>query len=67
MQNNYNTNVFIAAFTTSWARIRLYEALDILGEQVLYYDTDSIIYKYIPNSEDKEIETFDNRLGYFKR
>ena len=40
--------------------------MDILGEQVLYYDTDSIIYKYCPNSEDKEIETFDNRLGYFK-
>ena len=44
VQNNYNTNVFIATFTTSWARIRLYEALDYLGEQVLYYDIDSVIF-----------------------
>ncbi|CAH3163213.1 unnamed protein product, partial [Porites lobata] len=35
------TNVFIAAFVTAWARLRLYEALDVLQEQVLYYDTDS--------------------------
>ena len=28
---NVNTNVFIAAFTTCWARLRLYEALELLG------------------------------------
>ena len=66
VQNNYKTNIFIAAFTTASARIKLYDALDYLGEQVLYYDTDSIIYKYMPYSDDKEIQTFDNRLGYFK-
>ena len=66
VQNNYKTNIFIAAFTTAWARIKLYDALEYLGEQVLYYDTYSIIYKYMPYSDDKEIETFDNRLGYFK-
>ena len=38
------TNVFIAAFTTAWARLKLYEALDQLQKQVLYYDTDSVIY-----------------------
>ena len=37
-------NIFVAAFTTCWARLRLYEALELLGEQVLYYDTDSVIY-----------------------
>ena len=31
------TNIFIASFTTSWAR------LELLKEQVLYFDTDSII------------------------
>ena len=37
-------NIFVAAFTTCWARLRLYEALELLGERVLYYDTDSVIY-----------------------
>ena len=40
------TNVLIAAFTTAWARLRLYEALDVLQKQVLYYDTDSVIYRW---------------------
>ncbi|XP_071043011.1 uncharacterized protein [Parasteatoda tepidariorum] len=38
------TNVFIATFTTAWARIKLYSEMDKLGESVLYRDTDSIIY-----------------------
>jgi ribosomal protein S20 len=44
VENDHNTNVFIAAFTTSNARLRLYEMLDYLGERVIYYDTDSIVY-----------------------
>ena len=36
------TNIFIAAFTTCHARLTLYESLDLLQEQVLYYDTDSV-------------------------
>ena len=39
------TNVYIAAFTTSLARIKLYSVLDQLQEKVLYYDTDSVIFK----------------------
>lgn len=40
-----STNIYIAVFTTAWARIRLYEeGLDKLGERVLYCDTDSVIY-----------------------
>ena len=38
-------NIFIAAFTTCHARLKLYESLDALQEQVLYFDTDSVIYK----------------------
>ncbi|XP_073240492.1 uncharacterized protein [Porites lutea] len=38
------TNIFIASFTTSWARLELYKYLQLLKEQVLYFDTDSIIY-----------------------
>lgn len=44
VENDFNTNVFIAAFTTANARLRLYEMLDNLGESVVYYDTDSIVY-----------------------
>jgi len=39
-----NLNIFVAAFTTCWARLRLYAALEQLQERVLYYDTDSVIY-----------------------
>lgn len=42
------TNIFIAAFTTCHARLKLYESLDVLQHQVLYYDTDSVIYKWQP-------------------
>ena len=43
---NNRTNVFVAAFTTCWARLKLYSYLERLGQQVLYYDTDSVIYKW---------------------
>ena len=36
----------MAAFTTCWARLKLYSYLDTLQEQVLYYDTDSVIYRW---------------------
>ena len=38
------TNIFIGIFTTAWARLKLYEMMDLLGENVLYVDTDSCIY-----------------------
>ena len=44
-QRSFKQNVFIAAFTTSLPRLKLYDALDFLGDRVLYYDTDSVIYK----------------------
>ena len=49
-----NTNVVIAAFCTSWARLKLWSVMNKLGNRVLYHDTDSIIFsvqdgdKYIP-------------------
>lgn len=43
-ENDFTTNAFIAAFTTANARLRLYEMLDILGESVVYYDTDIIVF-----------------------
>ena len=46
------TNIFIASFTTALARLKLYAELEKSGEQVLYYDTDSVIYRW------KEGESF---------
>jgi len=44
VKNDYNTNIFIALFTTANARLRLYEKISELGEAVIYMDTDSIMY-----------------------
>ena len=44
IQPDAKTNVVIAAFTTAYARLKLYGVLDILQERVLYYDTDSVIF-----------------------
>ncbi|XP_047111970.1 uncharacterized protein LOC124788732 [Schistocerca piceifrons] len=44
IEDSTATNIFIAAFTTSNVRIRLYEMLDRLGDKVVYYDTDSVVY-----------------------
>ncbi|XP_022800925.1 uncharacterized protein LOC111338671 [Stylophora pistillata] len=40
------TNIFIAAFTTAMARLKLYESLETVQQQVLYYDTDSVVYRW---------------------
>ena len=39
------TNIFVACH----ARLKLYESLNTLQEQVLYYDTDSVIYRWRPD------------------
>jgi len=38
------TNIFIAAFITFCARLRLYQHLDHVGRNALYLDTDSIVW-----------------------
>lgn len=44
-----NLNIFVACFTTCWARLKLYDALDVLRERVLYYDTDSVLFTQRPH------------------
>ncbi len=39
-----NTNPVLAALTTSQARLKLYQCLELLQERILYFDTDSVIY-----------------------
>ena len=56
VDNSKNTNIYIACFTTSHARLMLYNKLDYLQEKVLYFDTDSIIYA---DDGTKNIETGD--------
>ena len=36
--------MFLAALTTSYARLELFNLLDKLGRNVLYFDTDSVIF-----------------------
>ena len=43
---NGKTNLFVAAFTTCHARLKLYGYLHTLQQQVLYFDTDSVIYSH---------------------
>lgn len=50
-------NVVVAAYTTAHARLTLYKHLDRLKNQVLYYDTDSVIYSHKPGQN--KIETGD--------
>ena len=42
--NTNNTNIYISCFTTSHARLTLYDKLEYLQEKVLYFDTDWVIY-----------------------
>ena len=44
IEDNPSSNIYIATFTTCWARLKLYSILEQLDRNVLYYDTDSIIY-----------------------
>jgi hypothetical protein len=45
MTEHSRSNVYISAFITAYARLKLYnEALEPLGKNVLYFDTDSVIY-----------------------
>ena len=51
-EQNDKVNIVIAAFTTAYARLKLYDLLDLLQERVLYYDTDSVIYIHEPCKPD---------------
>ena len=51
---NGKTNLFVAAFTTCHARLKLYAYLKVLGEQVFYFDTDSVIYAHRPGEPQVE-------------
>jgi hypothetical protein len=55
---NSKANVVVAAFTTAYAHLKLYDLLDLLQERVLYYDTDSVIYVSKPGKPEPPIENY---------
>ena len=58
VQPDPKTNVVIAAFTTAYARLQLYDELDMLQERVLYYDTDSVIYLSQPGQPEPRLGNY---------
>ena len=56
--DNGRVNIFIAAFTTCWARLNLYSYLEQLQQQVLYFDTDSVIFSWKPSQPDIPLGDF---------
>ena len=67
VQPNPNTNVVIAAFTTAYALLQLYDEHDMLQKRVLHYDTDSVIYLSQPGQPEPQmgnyIGDFTDELG----
>lgn len=61
--NEGYSNIAIAAYVTAHARIKLYSYLNKLKEDVLYFDTDSVI--FIDRENGPKIETGDH-LGDMK-
>lgn len=39
-----SNNIFVAAFMTAYARLKLYGCPELVGENILYVDADSLIY-----------------------
>ena len=59
-----NANINIGVFTTSQARLMLYNSLQKLKDhQIVYMDTDSIYYVYKPNDENYVDLEMSDELG----
>ncbi len=57
-QTSPKTNVVISAFTTSWARLKLWSLMHKLGKRLLYTDTDSMIYISQPDIPDLSLGNY---------
>ena len=62
VEQNDKVNIVIASFTTAYARLKLYDLLDVLQERVLYYDTDSVIYVHEPCKPDPPLGDYLGNL-----
>ena len=54
-EQNNKVNIVIAAYTTAYARLKLYDLLDQLQERILYYDTDSVVYVHEPGKPEPSL------------
>ena len=54
IKNGRYTNIPIAAFTTAYARMKLFEVMEVLGDRLLYCDTDSVV--FTSSSSKKEFQ-----------
>jgi hypothetical protein len=52
------SSVALAAFTTAYGRLELYKYLHLLGERVLYFDTDSVIFKSNGTETDPPLSSY---------
>lgn len=50
--DNGKVNIFVAAFTTCWAGLKIYSYFEQLQRGVLYFDTDLVIYTLQPSGPD---------------
>ena len=62
VEENKKVNIVIASFTTAYARLKLYDLLDLLQERVLYYDTDSVVYVHEPGKPDPPLGDYLGEL-----
>ena len=53
-----NSNVIIASYVTTHARLELYSYLEQLKDRALYCDTDSVIYRHIVGEYDPPLREF---------
>ncbi|XP_064635289.1 uncharacterized protein LOC135492653 [Lineus longissimus] len=65
VEANNKTNVVIAAYVTAHGRLKLFSELSKLGKNVLYFDTDSIIYRESSNTSSYR-PVLSDFLGHFK-
>lgn len=63
-ENDLHVNVVLAAFVTCHARLKLYSELKKLDKNVLYFDTDSIIYVSRPNEYEPKLGDFLGEFTY---
>lgn len=61
--NLNNSNPAVASYTTSQARLVLYDAMEILGDRVLYHDTDSLIYRYLEDDLPQPLIAESTEIG----
>ena len=53
-----NSNIYVACFTTSMARLILYSAIELLGDRCVYMDTDSCLFLDKPGLPKPDISSF---------